>query len=976
MSKKPSSNLRTFHLVCLFTAVLIIILGAAIYLRSNNMFRDQDSDLRPNASSLKTIPYASASVTNILDSSNLIHAIRIASTTFLTNFNLVFSASDSSNTSDLMLPTEQWERQQQGGTWSEYFNPTALQNRYEILGVILWYLSLGLLGLAVYPILRAALPGLKDGGYPLARTAGLLILSYLVWITGSLGGTFTRPTITVVLGLILLTGGSLAYIQRAELLREWRERRKYYLIIEGILLVFFVAALLIRFGNPDLWHQWKGGEKPMDFAYFNAVLKSTTFPPYDPWYAGGYLNYYYYGFVFVGVLVKWLGIVPSFAYNLILPTIFSLIAMGAFSIAWNIYQGSRASQAQASGEPDTETKISTNVVRSSPWLAGIAAALLMAVLGNLGTVGMIFQGFQKLAAPNGNIDNGTLVTRVGWVVQGFERALTGQQLPYGLADWYWNPSRAIPVPPGDVEPITEFPFFTFLYGDPHAHLFAMPIALLALGFITSVVLARGRWRNWINGAIGFLIGGLAIGALRPTNTWDFYPYLALGVVAVGYSLWANHYPSDPQQKLLRRIKIDSRIRDFLVGLSGIVLLVGLSYILYQPYAKWYGQGYNNIDPWTGQRTPLFSYLGHWGLFLFIIASWMAWETIDWMAKTPLSALRKLTPYKNWIWSIVVLLFTIMLILGVKIPNMPDPSGNQGLLRWLTAMPGRGVTVAFLALPFAAWAGVLILRPNQSPAKRLILFLVGTGLAMTLLVEVAVLRGDVARMNMVFKFYLQAWTLFAVSAAAALSWLFNSISAWSPRSRNTWSIALILLVFGAALYPITATRGKVLDRMVTEAPHTLDGMTYMAYASYDWKGMMDLSEDYRAIRWMQDNVIGSPVIVEANLRDLYRWGSRFSIYTGLPSVVGWEWHQQQQRALLPGSLVSDRINEINDFYNTTDITTAEAFLRKYHVQYIILGQLERNVYPGPGLGKFEASVDTLWREIYRDGKTVIYQTLEK
>jgi len=136
----------------------------------------------------------------------------------------------------------------------------------------------------------------------------------------------------------------------------------------------------------------------------------------------------------------------------------------------------------------------------------------------------------------------------------------------------------------------------------------------------------------------------------------------------------------------------------------------------------------------------------------------------------------------------------------------------------------------------------------------------------------------------------------------------------------------------------------------------------------------LSQDARAIRWMQENVQGSPVIVEANLRDLYRWGARFSIYTGLPDVVGWEWHQQQQRASLPPSWVSNRIQEIDDFYNTTDLGAAKSFLQKYGARYIIVGQLERNQYPGPGLDKFEAANGVLWKEVFRDGNTVIYEVL--
>ena len=80
--------------------------------------------------------------------------------------------------------------------------------------MLLWYLSVSLLGLVAYPILRLALPGLEDGGYPLARTAGMLILSYLVWLAGSARLPFSRLTITIALVLMILLSAYLAYRQR------------------------------------------------------------------------------------------------------------------------------------------------------------------------------------------------------------------------------------------------------------------------------------------------------------------------------------------------------------------------------------------------------------------------------------------------------------------------------------------------------------------------------------------------------------------------------------------------------------------------------------------------------------------------------------------------------------------------------------------------------------------------------------------
>jgi uncharacterized membrane protein len=175
--------------------------------------------------------------------------------------------------------------------------------------------------------------------------------------------------------------------------------------------------------------------------------------------------------------------------------------------------------------------------------------------------------------------------------------------------------------------------------------------------------------------------------------------------------------------------------------------------------------------------------------------------------------------------------------------------------------------------------------------------------------------------------------------------------------------------------------RIKFRWNPEAPNTLDGMAYMEHVVYGNYGVtMTLDEDYRAIRWLQENVQGSPVIVEAAPAGIqYMWHSRISIYTGLPSVIGWEWHQIQQRALSAG-LVIARGQEVDAFYNTTDAHAAQDFLAKYNVRYIIVGQLERAKYvPATedilsGLDKFEQYNGSLWQEVYRDGQTIIYEVL--
>ena len=831
---------------------------------------------------------------------------------------------------NLMLPADRLATQRAGGTWSQLFDYDWLQNRYPWLGLIIWYVFIFLLGLAVYPIIRLALPGLADKGYPLSRGLGLLLLGYLPWMAGSAGIPYTRTTIGIALAVIVLTGISLAIYQRDELREEWKTKRKYFLLIESAFLVFFLINLIIRIANPDLWHPNFGGERPMDFSYFNAVLKSTSFPPYDPWFAGGYINYYYYGFVLVGTPIKLLGIVPSIAYNFLLPTLFAIVAINAFSIGWNLL----------AKDEDSSIDDSAFDLHPSSLISGFAASFLTLIIGNLGTIQLVYNKLQQMGAGAVFAWNSTLVQRLTWAAEGLKALFKGAPFIVSNGDWYWLPSRVVPNTGGNE--ITEFPLFTFLYSDLHAHMIAMFIMLLALSWALAVVAGRAHWRNPLSAVSGFVVGGLIIGALYPTNLSDMYTFLPIALAAVAYALWRYANTSSNVTKIA------------LVGIAVVALTV-LSFYMYEPYRAWYAQAYSALDPWKGPFTPLGSYFTQWGIFLFIIVSWMVWETREWMASTPVSALSKLKPYAWLIEGALIFLALALLV-----------------LQYLVFKSGE-ISVGWIALPIAAWAGVLLLRPGISDMKRFVLFMVGTALLITIVVEVIVVRGDIGRQNTIFKFYLQAWFLLATSSAAALAWTLPAFFKWLPSWRVFWQTAMILLISGGLLFTVSGTTGKMRDRWIVEAPHTLDSMTYMKYAQYDTNGQrLTLNEDYRAIRWMQDNVQGSPVIVEANCVE-YHWCTRFTIYTGLPGVVGWNWHQRQQR-VYTSPQVQERVDAVGNFYNAVDVEFARTFLKTYDVRYIIVGQLERASYTPEGLTKFEQYDGTYWSSVYRDGETVIYEVL--
>jgi uncharacterized membrane protein len=214
-------------------------------------------------------------------------------------------------------------------------------------------------------------------------------------------------------------------------------------------------------------------------------------------------------------------------------------------------------------------------------------------------------------------------------------------------------------------------------------------------------------------------------------------------------------------------------------------------------------------------------------------------------------------------------------------------------------------------------------------------------------------------------------IWGVTAAAALAWILPRVRRWR-RGRGLWQAILVFLVVCAALYPPLATSAKIRDRFDANLGPGLDGWTYMTTANYyDPEGAQyDLKWDLEAIRWLTENVIGSPVILEGHAPE-YRWGGRYSINTGLPTVLGWNWHQRQQRGPIGDREVWDRSRDIATIYNTSLAGEAESLLRQYNVRYIVVGPLEQTYYQQTGLDKFsqmaaEGTLDVVFRN---DGVTI-------
>ncbi len=830
----------------------------------------------------------------------------------------------------LMLTPEESADRQAGGTWSEIVDTGGVAGQAPAL---LWLVVVQVIALSSAPLAFTVFRPLADRGWLMSKALGLLIVGLATWLLASLElMTFTRSTVLVALLAVAAVNAVLLIANRGEILQFFKRRWKTIAMAEVIFLVAFLAFVAIRMANPDLWHPYRGGEKPMDMAYLNAVMKSVYMPPFDPWFSGGYLNYYYWGQFLVSTLIHLTGIVPEIAVNLAVPTFFAMTAALSYSVVYTLVSWVRSSRGEPAG--------------MSPVIAGLVGLAFVTVIGNL--------------------DGAIQVAQSAW------KALVNG-VPVGEFD-FWRSSRMMPPDPPGHE-ITEFPYFTFLFADPHAHLWALPFTLLCIGLSASVVFGLAQSRTlrdvWSSGhLLTLMILSVSIGALRLLNTWDYPTYLLFGFAAIGLG------------EYLAQGGISGGVIFRTAVKSGLVLAVGL--VVFLPFHVTNETFFLGIERTTNQTT-LWQFLAIFGLFTFVIGSYLLWELRDWLSRAwngVLSGSGSLT----------------RALAGDVVPDSASVSGLSVhigpalvltfvsgallmgfLLTSLLSGSGWG-TVAFagVLLTLTAVVGLraLVERTTRgAPAVAFVALVIGTALAIIIGLDFVRVEGDIDRMNSVFKFYMQVWVLLALGSAYLVWRMTTSLldaSAQGLKFRRAWVGGVAVLVVCAAVFTVLGTQDRLRDRFDTDnVPLTLDGLAYVPGTTYlDREGAIDLEADLEGVHWLRENVQGSPVILEANT-PLYRWGGRVSIHTGLPSVVGWRWHQQQQRWDYRHQ-VDGRIRDVDRIYSTARPSEAIDLLTRYGVKYVYLGQVERLYYPEHGIAKFDDELRSHLTPVFHTDNVTVYE----
>lgn len=756
----------------------------------------------------------------------------------------------------------------------------------EVGLVLVWLAMVLLLGLVALPLSAWLFPRGDSGAY--AITTAIVT----VGVVAHLVGHISYRWIALVAGVVVLLALSRVARKRVSIDRRGALEAAVVFVLTFLFIVAIRAIEPSAGTNPH----WVG-EMFLDFGLLNSLERADSLPPEDMWFAGEPVRYHYGGHLLTSLLAGLTLTPPAFAYNLGLATFFGMLATMAWGVANSI--------ARPMAVPTR--------------LAGALGVFFVAFAGNLWTSLRVLVWL----LPN------RIATELVNLVGADPEVLTWTPGDF----FYWDSSRIIDRV---VTPATEFPLFSWLHGDLHAHVLVKPLLLLvvALGVAYWYTDPGNRRRRAL-----LLFGALppVMGLIAVVNMWSV-PIVA-GLVAV-IVLFSPGHPAEvlrpgSQRKIILTVErklpgedgLIPAVRELLLegGRIGAALLIAIGSVLVSilwsaPY-WWFvvlgGPG-ESIAMWDA-GTPLGDFMVVQGAFILAITVYLG-------ARLGTDSDRPLAIAAGLIAAILVFAILGWTVLGLVITLL---LGVWWFLRHdLEMATDRDDTTVVGDGRFFGPEAMLLIA----------------GLGIVLIVEVAKLDGD--SFNSVFKPYADVWQLWAVALAVIAARLADG---WplvdTDRNTSTWgTVALVfvlLLVVSTGLYGILALPAHVEDGNswsdATSQVQDVHGYTLDASAYVD----VLYPEEAQAIEYL-DDLEGQPTIATA-VPSGYWWrpaegdgAAAPASLTGVSTVLGWEHHERQYR----GDVAYDeRYEDVIELY-TGEPATQREVIDAYDIDYIYVGPAEQ------------------------------------
>ena len=373
----------------------------------------------------------------------------------------------------------------------------------DVFIVLQWWSALFLVGVVAFPLTKQLFPRWFDQGYFFAKAVGFAVVSYFIYVAGSLRLLpFTTTTIYIALSICFVGGLFQLFWKRGVQTRQpFRERmsaiatwwdeafwgKGIVFFVEEI--IFFVLLLFwtwVKAHEPSI----NGLEKFMDYGFMQSILNTQYFPALDMWWAGGSINYYYFGHLVTAVLTKLSGLSLEYTFNLMLATLFAFTASMSFSIGYQLLK---------IGQPHSVMASRGN---GGHIAGGIFTAFLVTLAGNMQTIYAFTKGYIG--------ENVLPFWELLWPVSDVLSNLGAGIQTY----WYANATRFIPFS------IHEFPSYSFVVSDVHGHVLSLPFVLLAIALIIALFSHSRSEKHSVIPWGQLVFYGFLLGVLLMTNALD------------------------------------------------------------------------------------------------------------------------------------------------------------------------------------------------------------------------------------------------------------------------------------------------------------------------------------------------------------------------------------------------------------------------------------------------------------------------